>query len=78
MEQLTQKRLQELFTYEADTGIFIRKSTGKEAVSKHNGYIRIYIDYKEYMKTKEEYEEKLKVVSGLASILDDPFFNDEV
>ena len=37
-----------------------------------------YIDYKEYMKTKEEYEEKLKVVSGLASILDDPFFNDEV
>ena len=48
MEQLTQKRLQELFTYEADTGIFIRKSTGKEAASKHNGYVRICIDYKEY------------------------------
>ncbi len=48
MEQLTQKRLQELFTYEADTGIFIRKSTRKVATSLHNGYVRIFIDYKEY------------------------------
>ena len=48
MEQITQKRLQELFTYEPDTGIFTKKSTGKIAVGMHNGYIRITIDYKEY------------------------------
>ncbi len=48
MEQLTQKRLQELFTYEADTGIFIRKSTRKPAANIHNGYVRVGIDYKEY------------------------------
>lgn len=48
MEQLAQKRLQELFTYEANTGIFIRKSTGKSAANIHNGYVRVGIENKEY------------------------------
>jgi len=48
MEQLTQDRLMELFTYEPATGVFTRKSNGKIATSMHNGYVRIGIDYKEY------------------------------
>ena len=48
MEQLTQKRLQELFIYESDTGIFIRKSTHMPAANLHNGYVRVGIDYREY------------------------------
>ena len=48
MKKITHERLHELFTYEADTGIFTRKSTGKIATSLHNGYVRIGIDYEEY------------------------------
>ncbi len=48
MEQLTQKRLKELYTYRPTTGIFTRKSNGKTANNIHNGYVRIFIDYKEY------------------------------
>lgn len=48
MEQLTQERLKELFTYEPETGLFTRKSTNKIATSIHKGYVRIGIDYKDY------------------------------
>ena len=48
MEQLTQERLKELFTYEPTTGVFTRKSNGSVATNIHNGYVRIFIDYKEY------------------------------
>ncbi len=48
MEQLTQKRLKNLFKYETITGLFTRKSNGKVSTSLHNGYVRICIDYKEY------------------------------
>ena len=47
-EELTQERLKALFTYEPTTGIFTKKSTGKQASNVHCGYIRIGIDYKEY------------------------------
>ncbi len=48
MEQITQERLQELYSFEPETGIFTKKNTGKVASNVHNGYIRITIDYKEY------------------------------
>ena len=48
MEQLTQKRLKELFNYEPAIGFFTRKSNGSVAKNIHNGYVRIFIDYKEY------------------------------
>lgn len=48
MEQLSQKRLKELYAYEPTIGIFTRKSNGKIASNIHNGYIRIFINYNEY------------------------------
>lgn len=48
MKQITQERLQELYSYEASTGVFKSNRTGKPASSLHNGYIRITIDYKDY------------------------------
>jgi hypothetical protein len=46
---LTQKRLKELFTYNPETGAFTRRSNKKVADSLHNGYIRMFIDNKEYL-----------------------------
>ncbi len=48
MKEITQQRLQELYSYDSTTGLFTCKRTGKHASSKHHGYIRISIEYKEY------------------------------
>ncbi len=46
--ELTQKRLKELFFYNPVTGTFTRKSNKKVASNLHNGYIRMFVDNKEY------------------------------
>jgi hypothetical protein len=53
---LTQKRLQELLSYDSDTGVFINNTQRASCVKigdvtgskSANGYVRITIDYKQY------------------------------
>lgn len=55
MNQLTEERLKELFTYDPETGHFVRKikvaartRVGEVAGSSHEGYIRMTVDRKSY------------------------------
>lgn len=45
---LTQHHLKTLVSYDPETGVFVRKSNGKVAGGKDNGYLRIFLEGKRY------------------------------